>query len=334
MIRLGKVVHSAEAIARATELLREGKTTEAEETALFEKELAAKLGYKHAVACSSGTGALWLIFSQLKRQEVVTTPLTFAATYNVPQSLGFRVRFRDIEQTYYGLDPGEILPEDKHALILTVHLLGYPSQVSGDISDACESVGADLPKPRLATAVSFYPSHTIGIGELGAVLTDSEAFATLYRWAKDNGRNRFLGPDAGFERKTLGLNFKASEITCMLARYQLHDLEAIIDARRERAKAYVDTLPYRAHAGKYDNRAAYLGFPVIFENVGDRIRASEALAQAGIEYRRMFPLPTAQPWRYPKAYEISDYGLYLPCHQSLEFSDVYKVVATIAGIWK
>lgn len=319
-VRLGKVVHSEEAVKEAAYLVREGRTTEGEWTSRLENDMASRFGYRHAIACSSGTSALWLILSRMHSSALTTTPLTFAATVNAPETLGWRVKFADVESDTYGL------AEKPDGFTLSVHLFGYPSRVAGDVSDACEAVGSVLPKPKYATAISFYPSHTIGVGELGAVLTDNDKLAYDIRLSKDNGRDRFSRDVyAKFLRVTLGLNLKASEVTSMLAWFQLANIDSLVRKRQEAVKAYVDLLPADLEKGRFDKRCAYLGYPIVPSGMkGSVMRELDKVS----EYRCFFPCMSPRGV-CPEADRLSDWGLFLPTHPYLTEDEIEAVAKAV-----
>jgi dTDP-4-amino-4,6-dideoxygalactose transaminase len=77
----------------------------------LEKELASYCEAKYAVAVSNGTAALHCacIAAGLKEgDEVITTPLTFAASANCALYVGAKPVFADINPETYNIDPKSI----------------------------------------------------------------------------------------------------------------------------------------------------------------------------------------------------------------------------------
>jgi UDP-2-acetamido-2-deoxy-ribo-hexuluronate aminotransferase len=77
----------------------------------LEERLAAYVGVKHAVACSSGTDALLLALMAHKvgpGDAIFTTPFTFIATAEVISLLGATPVFVDIDPKTYNIDPGAL----------------------------------------------------------------------------------------------------------------------------------------------------------------------------------------------------------------------------------
>ena len=77
----------------------------------FEKAVAEYTGAKYAVAVANGTAALHVacLGAGLKKgDQVITTPITFAASANCALYCGATPLFADIEADTYNIDPAEI----------------------------------------------------------------------------------------------------------------------------------------------------------------------------------------------------------------------------------
>src|SRR5438105_1259638 len=77
-------------------------------TKQFEERFRSYVGREHAVAVNSCTAALFLSLHALELQpgdEVITTPLTFAATANVIEHVGARPVFVDVDAATGLIDP-------------------------------------------------------------------------------------------------------------------------------------------------------------------------------------------------------------------------------------
>jgi len=317
--------------------------TEGKDTALFEKELAAYMRTKYAVAVSSGTMAIYGMFQALMpnvihaRRMVLTSPLTYAATVNAPALLGWDVRFCDVERKTYGMDMS-LAREMECDVLFPVHLLGYPVELGSYpgavVTDACEAVGSLLNgNLGLMSALSFYPSHTVPAGELGAIVTSVPNLDRVLRLLKDNGRDRSSAN--AFDHRVVGLNYKSNDLVTSIARGQLALAGTFIRRRREIARRYRDEL--KVEGGPYDRRCSYLGWPLICSSLKSREEMVGWLVENDVECRRMFPLMTDQPayrgmWpaqSFPVAEEISERGLYIPCHQYLTDDQVDWVVRKV-----
>ena len=84
-----------------TETLQSDFLTQGPQIAEFEKAFVDYIGVKYAVAISNGTAALHLCAMALDVNEatnVITSPITFAASANCVRYCGGNVFFADIDQ--------------------------------------------------------------------------------------------------------------------------------------------------------------------------------------------------------------------------------------------
>lgn len=234
----------------------------------FEQALAAKGGASHAVAVSSGTSALHTAYHAAGLRpgdEIITSPLTFAATANAALYLGATVRFVDVEPQTGTLDAGLLAQaiSPRTRLVIPVDYAGHPADYPAIVeiaasrgiqvvADASHSLGAtlnDRPVASLATATitSFHPVKLITTAEGGAVLTDSDELARSARCFRNHGfehdaaeRER-IGPwYTGMQ--LLGYNYRLSDLQCALGRAQLERLDDFIARRRQIAARYQEAL--------------------------------------------------------------------------------------------
>lgn len=351
-VTLGKMIFDQEKIDAVVRVLRYGGTTEMKETRLFEQRFAECYNAPYCVATSSGTAALFTIFQALidgTPRKVLTSPLTYTATVNAPYILGYEIDFVDVDRHTFSMDidkANEILEQDEFGVLLPVHLLGYPVHLDRlkarsnltVVEDACEAVGTKKIGLGYASAFSFYPSHTIPVGEMGAIVTRDGEFAKKCAMLKDNGRDRQnFGHE--FVHYYVGVNSKSSDVVAAVANIQLAHMEDIVRQRQLNAKQYCDELSSLAgvEPGKFDVDCSYLGFPIMCDTPTVVAKVSEGLRTRGVEFRRMFPLIYNQPAfrkmrgyrRCPTAEQISLRGLYLPCHQYLSSEDVHYVSESV-----
>src|SRR5699024_1411733 len=91
-----------------TEALRSDWLTTGPEVDRFEAAIAERAGVQHAVSVTSGTAALHVAYAAAGIEpgdEIVTTPLTFAATASTAALLGAKVVFADVDPATGNLDP-------------------------------------------------------------------------------------------------------------------------------------------------------------------------------------------------------------------------------------
>ena len=99
-------------IAEVVDSLRSGWISTGPKVARFEEMFRSYIGSKHAIAVNSCTAALHLamLVSGLKpSDEVVTTPMTFAATANAILQVGAKPVFVDIDPKTFNIDPARVV---------------------------------------------------------------------------------------------------------------------------------------------------------------------------------------------------------------------------------
>ena len=231
----------------------------------FEQSFAEYTGAKYAVAVSSGTAALHCACHCTgikKGDEVITTPITFAASANSILYCGGTPVFADIDPETYNIDTDKIesLITKKTKAILPVDFAGQPCDLEKIkeiakkngliiIEDASHALGADYKKLKIGsisdiTTFSFHPVKHITSGEGGMVTTNDEETYKRLKLFRSHGitRNREeMEKDEGewyYEQIELGYNYRISDIHCALGISQLKKIEKFIQRRREIAKKY------------------------------------------------------------------------------------------------
>lgn len=268
-------------IAAVCEVLRGDWLTTGPAVAEFEREFARRVGAAYAVAVSSGTAALHAACAAAgvgRGDEVITSPLTFAASANCALFLGARPVFADVDPRTYNISPEEIekkiTPQTK--AVIPVHFTGQPCDLDPIhalarrhnltvIEDAAHALGAEYkgrPVGGLSdlTIFSFHPVKHITTGEGGMVTTNDEE---TYRWLllfRNHGitrDRRELVEDHGpwyYEMQDLGYNYRLTDIQAALGLSQLKKLDRFLKRRREIAARYSEAfaalpeveVPYQA----------------------------------------------------------------------------------------
>ena len=233
----------------------------------LEKELAEYTGAKYAVAVSNGTAALHCacIAAGLKEgDEVITTPLTFAASANCALYVGAKPVFADINPETYNIDPKSIREHitKKTKAVVAVDFTGQCVEneeiraICDEynlifIEDAAHAIGSAY-KGRKAgsladmTCFSFHPVKTITSGEGGAVTTNDEELYKRLVLAHTHGitHEEELMEDAPhegrwvYEQISLGYNYRMTDFQAALLSSQLKKLDAFKARRQEIVKRY------------------------------------------------------------------------------------------------
>jgi len=205
MVNLRPIIEAARPAWRAN-LRRLFETSQfilGEQVADFERELAAALGAKFAVAVGSGTAAIELCLRAAglgdSGAEVLIPALTSPFTALAVLSAGCRPRFADVDAEHLLLDAESAsarIAKRTRALV-PVHLYGQPCDISWTprglivAQDACQAHGAaQFTKASPYVAYSFYPTKNLPcLGDGGVVLTDVRRVAEAIRLLRDGGRS-------------------------------------------------------------------------------------------------------------------------------------------------
>ena len=235
----------------------------------LEEKLALYCGCKYAVAVSNGTAALHCacIAAGLKPgDEVITTPLTFAASANCVLYVGATPVFADVNPETYNIDPESIKAHitDKTKAVIAVDFTGQCVEnekiraICDEynlifIEDAAHAIGSSYNGKKVGsladmTCFSFHPVKTITSGEGGAITTNNEEFHKKLVLAHTHGitHDEDLMEDAPhegpwyYEQISLGYNYRLTDIQSALLISQLEKLELFKKKRQEIVKKYND----------------------------------------------------------------------------------------------
>lgn len=234
------------------------------------KELEEKLcritGARYAVVCSNGTAALHIAALAAGvgvGDEVITTPITFAASANCALYCGARPVFADINEETYNIDPAQVkaLTTEKTKAVVAVDYTGQSVELE-ELLDHCHKYGLVLIEDGAhvigtrykgkyngaiadMTTFSFHPVKTVTCGEGGAVLTNSEEYyqkLLLYRTHGITKEREFMEhePDGPwyYEQIALGMNYRLTDIQAALLISQLDKLSMFSARRKEIVKTY------------------------------------------------------------------------------------------------
>lgn len=231
----------------------------------FEDQLKSVTGAEYVVAISNGTAALHAACFAAgigEGDEVITTPMTFAATANAVLYCGGTPVFADIDPETYNIDPEDIRRKitDKTKAIIPVHYTGQPCDMDEImkiakehnlivIEDAAHALGAEYKGRKIGsigdmTTFSFHPVKPVTTGEGGAVTTNDEELYQKLMLFRSHGitrdREMLLNDNAAwyYEQHFLGYNYRMTDIQAALGCSQLNKLEFFLQKRRKYAKMY------------------------------------------------------------------------------------------------
>lgn len=245
--------------------LRSGWITTGPKTKKFEEDFKDFCGAKHCVALNSCTAALHLAYAALNLgpgDEIITTPMTFAATANAAVHLGATPVFADIMPETLNIHPAEIEKKisEKTKAIAVVHYIGQPckmdeiKEIAGAkniavIQDAAHAAESEYKGQKLGsicdmTAYSFYATKNITCGEGGALgvnrddLIDKIRILSLHGMSKDAWKRYSKDGYAHYEILYPGYKYNMSDIQASLVMHQLKKVETFHKLRKQFTDKY------------------------------------------------------------------------------------------------
>jgi len=253
-----------EEIAEVVDTLRSGWLTTGPKTTEFEKRFAEFAQASAALAVNSCTAALHL--SLLSKgvgpgDEVVTTPMTFAASVNVIEHVGARPVLVDVEPDTLNIDPDlvEAAVGPQTRAILPVHYAGHPVELdrigeiaaahSADvIEDAAHALGASYKGRPIGAgenlaAFSFYATKNLTTGEGGMLTGDAESLAiarvlALHGMSRDAWKRYDETGDWFYEVQQPGFKYNMTDIQAGMGLRQLEKMTAFQHRRHAIASRY------------------------------------------------------------------------------------------------
>jgi len=256
---------SREAIAEVVACLESGWITTGPRVKKFEEALKAYLGAPRVLALSSATAGLHLVLVALglnPGDEVITTPMTFAATLNTIVLAGGRPVLVDVEPHTYNLDAqrlaSAITPRTR--AVMPVHFAGLPVDLDPVyalaekhglrvIEDAAHAIGAAYNGRRIGgfgdtQVFSFHPNKNMTTGEGGCITTRDEKLAEHLALLRFHGMDREAWDRFGkkgnqhYEILLPGFKYNMMDLQAALGLHQLPALEDFIARRTALALRY------------------------------------------------------------------------------------------------
>jgi len=277
-IPYGRQNITADDLKAVTDTLQSDFLTQGPQIAEFEKAFAKYIGVKYAIAVSNGTAALHLCAMALDvdtKTNVITTPITFAASANCVRYCGGNVFFADIDKESYLLDLNKVedlirsKPKGFFHGVIPVDFAGRAVNLEQFktlankynlwiIEDACHAPGGYFidskrdqqlcgnSKYADLAIFSFHPVKHIACGEGGMITTNDEKLyqkLLLYRTHGITKDPTLLQENHGgwyYEMQELGYNYRLTDFQAALGTSQLKRANEGLERRREIAKVYTE----------------------------------------------------------------------------------------------
>jgi len=346
---------------RIQDVLKHGQYILGPEIKELEDKLAAYVGVKHAIACSSGTDALLAALmakNVLPGDTIFTTPFTFIATAETIGLLRASPCFIDIDKKTFNMDIEKLEHSVKvfhkytpHSMkgIIAVDLFGAPADYDAInaiakkynlfvIEDAAQSFGAEYNGKKACSlgdigATSFFPAKPLGAyGDGGMIFTDDDELAIKLRsiTVHGMGENRY-------DHDRIGLNARLDtmQAAILLAKFEIFPEE--IELRQEVAKRYNNLLEDVVEIPVVNDnvKSVWAQYSVLAKDFDQRNEFFEKLHNAKIPsavyYSKPIHLQDAFPnlgytlGDKPVTEEISQRIFSLPMHPYLKEEDQKRI---------
>jgi perosamine synthetase len=241
----------------------------------FERELAAYVGDRHAVATCNGTAALHvalLVAGVQPDDEVLVSTLSFIAPANAIRYIGAWPIFIDAEPDYWQMDPQKVVDflerecvwrhgelrnkttRRRVRAIMPVHILGHPVDIDPIlevarrydlivIEDATESLGAQYKGRKVGclgdtACFSFNGNKIITTGGGGMIVTNNEAWARRAKYLTTQAKDDPLE----YIHNEIGYNYRLTNVQAAMGCAQLEHLDNYVAAKRQIATTYTEAL--------------------------------------------------------------------------------------------
>ncbi len=341
-------------------MLRSGRLTDGPHQVEFEKKFAQYNDMKYAVAVSSGTAALDVALRHFKLQgkEVIVPTNTFVSTPNAVIFAGGKPVFADMNPDTLGIDVEDVKRKvtSKTAGVIVVHIAGLVCPQIGELKDFCgqkglflledsaHAHGAMMGGQKAGTfgdvgCFSFYPTKVITSCEGGMILTNNEEFAEEARCLRTCGQNsdRLM--------VMLGHNWRMSELSAIVGKHQLTQLDEFISQRNHVARLYeamlAETVGVSLFRVPSNARHSYYKYPLKLEEGIDRVKvASYMKEEFGVETGHVYYPPCHLHPYYQEVFGTKEGDLpiaertlkqvlCLPMHTALTDEDVQYICESL-----
>lgn len=332
----------------------------------LEERLALYVGAKFCIGVSSGTDAIQiaLMAENVGSGDAVFLPaFTYTATAEVPLVLGATPVFVDIDPETFQIDPthlklciqkvrneGKLTPK----AIIGVDLFGQPApwdvlrKIAKQermflLDDCAQSFGGVYQGHKLgneadATVTSFFPSKPFGgYGDGGAIFTNDEEKAELYRSLRSHGEGK-----TRYQVMRTGMNGRLDTLQAAILLAKLDYFDGEIARREEIACLYDEHLASLVHVPVRvpQSQSAWAIYSILLENEQMRAKLQNKLKEDNIPSAIYYPLPLHQQPAYcnshdgsvlPVSEKISKQILALPIHPELTDEEVLRIIDVIKG---
>ena len=353
---------------RIQKVLNHGKYIMGPEVGELEKILAKYVGVKHAIACASGTDALFLSLLSYgigPGDAILTSPFTFIATAEVVSILGATPVFVDVNPETFNIDPQKLneairIAQSKSLKvkgIIAVDIFGLPAEydlineiaeANGFfvIEDAAQSLGAEYKGKKACSlanvaCTSFFPAKPLGCyGDGGMCFTNDDSLAEIIRSLLVHGKG-----SNKYDNIRVGVNGRLDTLQAaiLLAKFDIFPEE--VGLRQQVAQQYSELLDaYEEHRVikpkiSYGFKSAWAQYSLLTKDEEHRAVILAELKKKDIPTAIYYPKPlhlqTAftdlgyKSGDFPVSEDISNRVFSIPFHPYLKSEDQELIISII-----
>ncbi len=334
-----------EEMAAVMDVIRSGWIGTGKVAHQFEEEFADFMGGGYAVAVSSCTIGLQMCLevSQSEEVDVITSPLTFAATLNSIINTGLTAVLSDVDQNGC-LDPSKLRIDDRVGAIIPVHYSGTPADVQWIrekakkitiIEDCAHMFGGKMDRFGDFQVFSFYANKNITCGEGGMILVKDKELADELRILSAQGMSHGAwarygkGAIKSYSVERIGFKANLPDILAAIGLVQLHRWPEIYE------KKTVVWDIYEKEFGHMPLGHSKHFYPLRVKNRDDkRKRLHDWGVGTGIHYKPLHLEPAYEHLGYKRGdFKVAemwgDTELSLPVSATMTADDAYRVVEAV-----
>ena len=343
-------------------ILQSGMVTKGIHLRAFEAAVAEHLQVKHAVAVSSCTAGLMLLYRTLELTgEVIVPSFTFMATVSALLWAGVRPVFADVDLGSTTLDPESVERSitSRTSAIVATHNFGNPASVDelqaiadrhglALIFDAAHGFGALYQGQPVGSqgngqAFSLSPTKLVIAGEGGIVSTENDRLAEMIRIGREYGNS------GKYDSAFAGMNARLPEFNALLGLHSLQRLERAAVHRNHVADMYRETLGRLPGIGfqrvRPGDRCSYKDFSITIDSNASGLSRDEVasgLATRNIDTRTYYDPPVHRHQAYRRFAEdavlpntdlLAARSLSLPIWSDMDDRTVYGICRAFEDIW-
>ena len=363
-VKIAKPYNDSKIEEQVLSVLRSGRLVQGSMVEQFEEKIASYIQCKHVIAVNSGTAALHSSFLALKlakggKSEVVTTPLSFAATANAVIHAGCRPVFVDVDPETFNIDPSLVKEKinDKTLAVEPVDVYGLPADLDqirriasakgvALVEDAAEAIGATYQGKKVGnistlSCFSTYATKNLHTAEGGFVTTNDDQLAEKLRQIRNQGQA------SRYNQVILGYNFRMLEMCAVIGLAQVPLIDELNEKRRTNAiylkerLGKIESISFQRVSDPKDH-AWYMFSALLDEKKAGISRDTfvKKLKDSGVEADIAWPSPIhLQPYYqetfgyrkgdYPNAEKICKSIFQLPVQPFLREDELESVILSV-----